>query len=65
MKRIKQILVTLCLCLLLPLQVNATDVEDELISQFNFTEIDEMLEQDGQIEMCCHFCNKKYIFTDL
>lgn len=28
-------------------------------------EIDEMLEQDGQIEICCHFCNKKYIFTEL
>lgn len=28
-------------------------------------EIDEILEQDGQIEMCCHFCNKKYIFKDI
>ena len=28
-------------------------------------EIDEMLKQDGQIEICCHFCNKKYVFTNL
>ncbi len=45
MKKIKRILVTLCLCFFLPMQANATDVDDELISQYDFTEIDEMLEE--------------------
>ena len=45
MKKINLILVTLCLCFFLPVQANATDVEDELISQYDFTGIDEKLEE--------------------
>lgn len=45
MRKIKLIFVTLCLCFFLPMQVVATDVEDELIGQYDFTEIDEMLEE--------------------
>lgn len=45
MKKLKGILVVLSLCFFLPMQANATEVEDELISQYDFTEIDKMLEE--------------------
>lgn len=45
MKIIKVLFVVLCLFLLLPIQVRATDVEEELSGKYDFTEIDKMLEE--------------------
>lgn len=45
MRKIKLIFIITCLCFILPLHAKATDVEDELIGQYDFTEIDEMLEE--------------------
>ncbi len=45
MKIIKVLFVVLCLFLVLPIQVKATDVEEELSSKYDFTEIDKMLEE--------------------
>ena len=43
MKIVKILFVVLCL--FLPMNVRATDVEEELSSKYEFSEIDEMLEQ--------------------
>lgn len=45
MKIIKVLFVVLCLFLVIPIQVKATDVKEELSSRYDFTEIDKMLEQ--------------------
>ncbi len=45
MKIIKVLFVVLCLFLVVPIQVKATDVEEELSSRYDFTEIDKMLKE--------------------
>lgn len=45
MKIIRALFVALCLFLYLPIQVKATDVEEELSSNYDFTEIDKMLKE--------------------
>ena len=39
-------------------------MENALIS-LGRKEIDEMIEEDGQADLVCHFCNKSYHFTEL
>ena len=26
-------------------------------------EVNDILAEQGQVEICCHFCDKKYVFT--
>lgn len=36
----------------------------KLYRRFGKEELKKILEEDGKVEMSCHFCNKKYQFSE-
>ena len=35
---------------------------DGIIITLGEKDLYEMIEKDGKIEVCCHFCDKKYVY---
>ena len=40
------------------------NVITDALEEDNIEEIKKILEEDHGAELCCHFCNKKYQFTE-